>query len=1654
MTAARAILQQMEQDGPELQERLNARTEALAERLTQLFAEKGVDFEVVRFASLFRIQTPPGHPLAELFFYHMRLKGMYVWDQRNHFVSPAHSDADLDRFVDAARESLGEMIDAGVLDADPTAESDLSISGDGMPGVPVASTKKELPLTDGQREIWTATQMEARANSVYNESIALKLTGAVSLDALESAAQFIVDRHEALRTTFVADGSAQIVHPSVQLPFDMVQAPPDELDARLQEQHAAPFDLENGPLVRCAVFQMEPSENPTSVLIWTAHHLVADGWSLDIILNELATAYTSLDTGTVPDLEPATPLDVLVEAQSEPMEAETKAFWTEQFAGFDNVLDLPLDAPRPAEKTYRGGEVVRTFTAADTSALANAAQSMGTTLFSSLLAGYGAFLGRMTGQDDLVVGIPSALQYGLDGGEALVGHGVNVLPMRMQIDASTPFSDWTKSVQSQVLDAREHGQATFGSLLNLLNVRRTGGRVPLVETILNLDADQDLPAFADLDVSSRNVPKAQTTFDLAFDMLIADGELSIYARYNADILSRETVDAWLESFEAWMKHVASNPSAPLAELSTVSNAQLRQLTEEWSRGRTDEPLPTAFLGEVLAQQAQSQPDAVALESRGTRWTYAELDAVVNAMGEALQSRGVAAGDRVALHAERTMHTIAAALAIMRIGGVYVPLDPSYPGERIAYILSDSGARVLAHATEVPEELAQRAAATVDLSGITVDMDASASPSDIERTLADPAYIIYTSGSTGTPKGVEVPHRGIANLATSQVRLLELQPADRILQMAALGFDASIFEISKSICAGATLVIGERGERVAIEAVSALLADTRTTVATLPPPLLGALNPADLPDLRAVVVAGEACPQDVADRWGDAVMLFNGYGPTEATVCATMGRLRPGQPVTIGRPIDHVHVYILDANGHPVPPSVFGELCIGGPSVALGYVGRPEETDARFVADPCAESGDARMYRTGDRCRWRLDGTIDFGGRIDDQLLIHGYRVEPGEIEGVLRAPEVVQDATVRLHQTDSGPVLAAYLVPDSDALDRHVESDLLRDEHNHQETFYAEAIREHTATDDANREALLPGSSGADAFVNPTTSLVDIYEQTIDVEESGEWMRQNLDRIRALSPDRMLEIGCGTSEVLFTIAPSCSRYDATDLSASAVAYTRSLVEQPGSGLGHVTVQQRPADTFDGWEKDAFDLVYFGSVVQYFPNAAYLRDVLTKAAHVTAPGGTIYLSDVNSHAFFDVLYTEGMLKKADGDDTAEEVRERIERRLRRRNWLFLEPAFFAGLQDAIPELGGVQIRLRRAATKNQPAKYHYDVFLTMRSGASASATPNAEPTWHVWETIRKDAGPDAANDIQSETDRLLSMLEEGPEMLAVGGVPNARVLPALRAFRALPDATGPVQPLKAALSEPAGVDPEAVWVAGEERGYTVDIAWSEDGGRDGTFDVVFRKNDADGQPSMEAPTFPVEMNTEVDRPLANDPAGDRDAMLIDLVRSRVNSLLPAYMRPSRYVVMDALPRTPNGKTDRKALPLLDAADAAPRDADYQAPRNATERTLVDVATEMLHVDRVGIHDDLFELGADSMLVFQICARVQTLGIPLRPQEFFQSKTIAGLAEGLARREEEAAREENARQDALREKIKNMSPEQVREMLARKKASRSPSGVQDS
>jgi glutamate-1-semialdehyde aminotransferase len=321
MTAARAILQQIEEDGPELQGRLNARTEALAARLTRLFAERGVDFDVVRFASLFRIQTPPGDPLAKLFFYHMRLKGMYVWDQRNHFVSPAHSDADLDRFVEAARESLDEMIAAGVLDADPTAEPDLSISGDGMPSMPVASARKDLPLTDGQREIWTATQMEERANSVYNESIALNLTGAVNMEALESAAQFIVDRHEALRTTFAADGSAQTVHPSMNLPVHVEQVARDDLDARLQEQHAAPFDLEHGPLVRCALFHVDRSEETasgdagnTSVLIWTAHHLVADGWSLGIIVDELATVYTSLDTGTVPNLEPATPLDVLVDA--------------------------------------------------------------------------------------------------------------------------------------------------------------------------------------------------------------------------------------------------------------------------------------------------------------------------------------------------------------------------------------------------------------------------------------------------------------------------------------------------------------------------------------------------------------------------------------------------------------------------------------------------------------------------------------------------------------------------------------------------------------------------------------------------------------------------------------------------------------------------------------------------------------------------------------------------------------------------------------------------------------------------------------------------------------------------------------------------------------------------------------------------------------------------------------------------------------------------------------------------------------------------------------------------------------------------------------------------------------------------------------------
>ncbi|HEV3049932.1 MAG TPA: amino acid adenylation domain-containing protein, partial [Longimicrobium sp.] len=504
--------------------------------------------------------------------------------------------------------------------------------------------------------------------------------------------------------------------------------------------------------------------------------------------------------------------------------------------------------------------------------------------------------------------------------------------------------------------------------------------------------------------------------------------------YSTDLFEPDTIERMVGHLARVLEQVAADADVRLSRLDLLGDTERALVLDEWNRTAAEYPADRC-IHELFEAQAARTPDATAIRFAGAALTYAALDRAANRLADYLRRRGVRPETRVGICLERGMELVVAMLAVLKAGGAYVPLDPAYPAERLAFMLADSGAPLLLTRLPLPQGLASDAAEVVCLDADRARIEAESGEAPAAGVLPDNlAYVIYTSGSTGRPKGVLVPHRGLANVARGHARDLGVQAGDRVLQFASPSFDASVFEMVMALAAGATLVLGTRETLAPGPDLLRLLHDEEVTVATLPPSALAVLPPAELPALRTLMTAGEACPAELVERWAPERRFFNLYGPTEATIwSATAACASGGGRPPIGRPVANTTAYVLDPRGAPVPAGVPGELYVGGAGVSRGYAGRPGLTAERFVPDPFGAAG-GRLYRTGDRVRWSARGELEFLGRVDEQVKVRGFRIEPGEIEGVLRRSQGVADCVVVAREDEPGEKrLVAYVVGDGEA---------------------------------------------------------------------------------------------------------------------------------------------------------------------------------------------------------------------------------------------------------------------------------------------------------------------------------------------------------------------------------------------------------------------------------------------------------------------------------------------------------------------------------------------------------------------------------------------------------------------------------------------
>jgi surfactin family lipopeptide synthetase A len=902
--------------------------------------------------------------------------------------------------------------------------------------VPIDRTES-LPLSFAQARLWFFSQLEGES-AAYNMPEPLRLIGELNVGALERAIAEIVRRHDVLRTSFELVDDApvqQVTTVKFTLPptIDLQSLSESAQSQRLRElaltEARQPFDLAQAPLFRVTLIRLA---DRSQVLLLTMHHIISDGWSMDILVRELAALYQSYcanQPSTLPEL-PIQYADFAAWQRQWLMGAvldRQLAYWQQQLSGAPSLLELPTDRPRPAIQTFNGKTASLTIDRKLTQQLKSIGQKSGATLYMTLLAAFSTLLYRYSGQEDLVIGSPIANRHHR-GIESLIGFFVNTLVMRTQFTGDPTFAELLDRVRDNTLDAQEHQDLPFEKLVEELHPERSLSYTPLFQVMFVLQNPAVNLVLPDLTIAPFVVEDVNAKFDLTLSVTETDAGLRAEFIYNTDLFDADRIDRMTGHFQTLLSGIVANPQARVAHLPLLPAAELAQLLYEWNETETEYPQDKC-IHELFAAQVERTPDAIAVVFEEQRLTYRELNDRANQLAHYLQTLGVKPEVMVGICVERSVEMIVGLLGILKAGGAYVPLDPAYPQDRISYMLEDSQVSVLLTQQRLMADLPAHPQV------ICLDTDWAAIANQPATTVNSGiqannlAYVIYTSGSTGKPKGVLVQHQGLVNLALAQIQVFDVHADSRVLQFASFSFDASISEVVMTLCVGASLHLAQRDDLMPGVGLLNLLQTQGITHVTLSPSALAAMPKAELPDLRTIVVAGEACPPDLANQWSIGRRFINGYGPTEATVCATTAICTDSNsPLPIGRPIANTQIYILDRNLQPVPIGIPGELHIGGAGLARGYLNRADLTAAKFISNPFSQEYSGRLYKTGDLTRYRSDGQIDFLGRIDQQVKIRGFRIELEEIEALLSQHPQVREVAVIAKEDIGGKRLVAYLV--------------------------------------------------------------------------------------------------------------------------------------------------------------------------------------------------------------------------------------------------------------------------------------------------------------------------------------------------------------------------------------------------------------------------------------------------------------------------------------------------------------------------------------------------------------------------------------------------------------------------------------------------
>lgn len=897
------------------------------------------------------------------------------------------------------------------------------------------------PLSSGQERLWFLDQL-GQGGAAYNLPGAWRLRGPLDAAVLERSLGQVVDRHEALRTSIATEDGRpfQLIDPqgsAVLSLVDLRELPESDRQARVLELAAEearrPFDLARGPLLRASLYRLGELEH---VFLAVVHHIVFDGWSWGLFLRELSLSYEAFVQGRTPSLPP---LAVQYadfahwqrqRFQDPAMQAQLE-YWKRQLAGSPPLVQLPLDRPRPPVQTFRGSNHCVALPRSLSESLAALSRREGCSLFMTMLAAFDVFVHRHAAVDDVVVGVPIANRTRLEI-ESLIGLFINTLVMRTDLSGNPSFRQLLGRAREVALEAYAHQDLPFERLVEELHPERDLSFNPLFQVMFDFqNAPRQPLAFEGIEAVPLGIETDSSMFDLTLYLEEDAQGISARFEYNTDLFTAATIERMAARFLTLLEGIAADPESRIADLPMLPQAERQRIVVEWNRTQAEYPRQ-ACLHELVEAQAERTPEATAVVHGSGRLTYRELNGRANQLAHRLRGHRVGPEFLVGVCVERSLEMLVAVLAVLKAGGAYVPLDPSFPAARLSMILEDAGLKVLVTQPEVQGRLPSGSARVLYVEDPETARESRENPASAVRS-DNLAYVMFTSGSTGRPKGVQVPHRAVVNLLESMGRAPGLAAEDVLVAVTTLSFDIAGLELFLPLARGARVVVAGRDDVVDGRRLAELLEASGATVMQATPATWRMLLDSGWEGRKGmkILCGGEALPTELAaELLPRCSSLWNMYGPTETTIWSTTARVLSAEgPVSIGAPIANTQVYVLDATMQPVPIGVAGELYIGGDGLARGYLNRPDLTAERFVENPFGSGDGSRLYRTGDQCRWREDGTLEHLGRLDTQVKVRGYRIELGDIEATLGShPAVKECAAVVKDGSAGGGRLVAYAV--------------------------------------------------------------------------------------------------------------------------------------------------------------------------------------------------------------------------------------------------------------------------------------------------------------------------------------------------------------------------------------------------------------------------------------------------------------------------------------------------------------------------------------------------------------------------------------------------------------------------------------------------